>query len=472
MVLENTTPEFSIERLESVMLSQNVTWKQINDELEYDVESVLKNTKRQPMLNVINKVCSVIGMKNSDYVMMKSTYYKIVDNNPAIEKYQSDEKTIIIASSIIDSEILGLYIKESDWNYQTISSLMSSKSVFKFSGYLNKTSYININDLDTLCWALVIKKNDISNVNLTDGTTVPTRKVFDRHRYIINSALINELSKHMDDICKAAHIPTWFVYQSGDIYISLEMAEILKEAINKVTDRNITLDELCTNYDGITANKRQYTTAVKPLPTQSIQESIITTCNAIINAVYNKTVPVFAVGDIISSSENFILENDKYYYLRRDDLKYLIKDTEVKNINTIPMVHRLIDAKIANNFKEGSRIVPTRKLTNYGGTRFIEIDKKMLLKTSNIPEAKLLLEQPIEKEEDDNNGTKEPSRFQKTFNNRYNSRYRYSNSVNTNSNKCLDVFSIVDHLSNSELDKVIEYIDTIKKLREIRNSVK
>lgn len=61
---ENNTGTFSIERFESVMLSAGVSWKEINEELQFNVEAMLKNTNRPPMLNVINKACSIIGLKN------------------------------------------------------------------------------------------------------------------------------------------------------------------------------------------------------------------------------------------------------------------------------------------------------------------------------------------------------------------------------------------------------------------------
>ena len=477
MVLEETkvAPTFSIERLESVMYSQGITWEQINNELECDAETLLKS-KKSPMQNVINKVCSAVGMKNSDYVMMKSSSYKIVKDNPVI-----DEDKNTIPSSFIDAEILNLYIKESDWSYQTISSLMSTKSVFKFNGYVKRASVINKDDLDTLCWALVIKKNDICNVTLEDGYCVPARKIFGRQKYILSYDLINELSKQMDDICKVAHIPAWFVYYPNDIYVSLEMAEILLDAINKVTERNITLYELCTNYDGTTVNKREYNTKKKE--SVSIEDSIRDTCNMLTNIIYKSDIPVHDVGYDISKCWRYILQAEDYYYIRRDDLCYL-KSMYLDNldISIVALVHRLIESGICNSFKEGVRTVPTRKLNGYGGTRFIEINKDKLFSTANNYESGMLygcnasekerIRTKMNKEQEEKNGgDKEGQRFYKVSDRNHTNRYRSNNSTNYN-NKCLEVFSKIDHLSNSDLDKVIDYINTIRKLRDIRNSVK
>ena len=470
MVLEETKV-FSIERLESVMLTQGITWKQINDELEYDAEKLLKGDK-PPMLNVVNKVCSIIGMKNSDYVLMGSSSYEIVKDDPAVDK--KDKNTI--PSSFIDAEILNLYIKESNWTYQTISSLMSAKSVFKFNGYIKRSSVINKDDLDTLCWALAIKKNDICNVFLEDGSFTPNRKLFDRHRYILNTTLINELSRQMEDICKVAHIPTWFMYQAGDIYISLEMANIILEAINKVAERNITLYELCTNYDGTTANKRECNTKKKENTENiSVENSVILTCNRLTHSIYNSYIDVRNIGHDISDTR-CILQSEDHYYIRRDDLNHL----NILDISIITIIHRLIDHGICNNFKEGARILPTRKLNGYGGIRFIEINKDKLFSTATNHASKMLYKYNLseknrikknkEKVEGKNESAKQ--KHHKTPSNNNNNRYRSNSVVNNSNNKCIEVFSKIDHLSNYELDKVIEYIDTIKKLRELRNSVK
>jgi hypothetical protein len=254
------------------------------------------------------------------------------------------------------------------------------------------------------------------------------------------------------------------------------MAQILLEAINKVTEKNITLYELCTNYDGATANKREYNTKKKQNPgNMTVENSVILTCNRLTHSICNLYIDVRNIGYDISDTR-CILQSEDYYYIRRDDLSNL----NILDISIMTIIHRLIDYGVCNNFKEGTRIVTTRKLNGYGGIRFIEINKDKLFSTATNNESKMLyqaylsekynIKETKEKIERDDKHARQ--KHQKTSNTNNNNRYR-SNSINNNSNnKCIEVFSKIDHLSNYELDKVIEYIDTIKKLRELRNSVK
>ena len=86
MVLEQKKNKFSIERFESVMLAAGITWQQLNKELEYDVENMLKNRHKEPMPNVINKACTIIGLKDTDYIMMNSNNFNLKNIEPVVEK--------------------------------------------------------------------------------------------------------------------------------------------------------------------------------------------------------------------------------------------------------------------------------------------------------------------------------------------------------------------------------------------------
>jgi predicted transcriptional regulator len=105
-----TKEKFSIERFESVMDITNTSWNQINGELKFNVERMLKDRQRPPMKNVIRKACDLMGLKNSDYVMMISEDFEVIQILDDSEKKVSrgrpaklSEEQIKRAIEMIDS---------------------------------------------------------------------------------------------------------------------------------------------------------------------------------------------------------------------------------------------------------------------------------------------------------------------------------------------------------------------------------
>lgn len=244
MVLDNTAKsksEFSIERLESEMLSAKITYKQINKELGYDVEKMLKDKRRKPMLNVIGKVCTCIGLKNTDYVMMKT-------DQPEYEKIKPEYTNIkdgYISTSIIYHELLDLYVKESAWSYETISTLMHSKSILrKGVSYLKQTQKISKDDINNLCYALSCKISDICDIKGRTTEAVPPRVLNKRQIYLLNSKFINELPQ-INKICEYAKIPEWFICNNKKVYVSEELLNIICNSIKQVTGKDVTYKEIC-----------------------------------------------------------------------------------------------------------------------------------------------------------------------------------------------------------------------------------
>lgn len=126
MVLEkqNNNIHFSIERFETVMSAAGITWAEINKELNYDAESMLKNKYKPPMPNVINKACVVIGLKNSDYVMMKSNDFNIKDYKSEPEVVKRGRKPIYTQE---EKEKIARLIKTH--TYKEVSEI-TNKSVY------------------------------------------------------------------------------------------------------------------------------------------------------------------------------------------------------------------------------------------------------------------------------------------------------------------------------------------------------
>lgn len=245
---ENNTGIFSIERFESERNLSGVSWPEINEQLEYDVESMFKNTHRPPMLNIVNKACNIIGLKNADYVMMKNNKPEyctsMVYNSITRDRVSTD---------IIDADILELYVKESGWSYVALASLMSKRTIFyngkAFLNSLQKS--IEKSDLDNLCWALKHKCSAICNISTTANEEIPKRVLNDRQVYLLNPNTIKDLSENIDKICKYAHVPKWFICNTENVYVSFEMLHILCNAVKRATGKAMLHKDLCLNYDMI-----------------------------------------------------------------------------------------------------------------------------------------------------------------------------------------------------------------------------
>ena len=73
--------KFSINRFESIMNIANISWQQINKELAFDAERMLKHPFKPPMKNVIRKACDITGVECIDYVMMKTDTFIFQQDN-------------------------------------------------------------------------------------------------------------------------------------------------------------------------------------------------------------------------------------------------------------------------------------------------------------------------------------------------------------------------------------------------------
>lgn len=313
MVLNNTAKsesEFSIERLESEMLSAKITYKQINKELGYDVEKMLKDKRRKPILNVIGKVCTCIGLKNTDYVMMKT-------DQPEYEKIKpeySNKEDKYISTSIIYHELLDLYIKESRWSYETISTLMHSRSILrKGVSYLKQTQKISKDDINTLCYALSCKISDICDIKGESTEAIPPRALNKRQIYLLNSKFINELPQ-ITKVCEYAKVPEWFICNNKKVYVSAEMLDIICNSINQVTGKIVTYGEVC---DCIDLNKNKKVeekekmaiagTSIKTTESKMEVTKNNTECENITNKENNKTEDYLRTGN----KHNYKNNNDK-----------------------------------------------------------------------------------------------------------------------------------------------------------------
>lgn len=101
--------KFSIERFESIMVITGTTWDQINQELKFNAEGMLKHPKKPPMNNVIVKACRLMGLENTDYVMMRgNTYYIKSINVGQHNKYFSVGRPRKINDAQLDEAIMML----------------------------------------------------------------------------------------------------------------------------------------------------------------------------------------------------------------------------------------------------------------------------------------------------------------------------------------------------------------------------
>lgn len=359
--------EFSIERFESVMLSTGTTWKQLNETLEYNVEKMLKDSSKPPMLNVISKACSIMGLANSDYVMMKVNTYKL--NN---YKGGSNINDDFISGDLLDVDMINLYVQKSEWSFRSLAAIMSFKSVLcSGTSYFTKISKsLRKEDLNNLCWALGCKKSDICRAS--KEKTIPKRIINKRDKYILNPDTINGLSKDMDRICKQANISSWFVYSDKNVYVSLEMVDILCKAIKKVTKKEITGKELCLNYN---------------YHIEKVEKKKASSSKAAVNA-------------------KPIIEEVK-------------EETKEENKMNIPdEIVEMVNKDVIKEEKQN---------TSVPGNKF-------------KPEYK-------------------------RYNNRNNQNYKQGVSA------MKDLFNAIDHMSDTELNKLEEYLVASKKLRELKNSL-
>ena len=456
------TAKFSIERFESVMLTNGIDWASINRELECDVESMLKNKDRQPMLNVINKACSLIGLKNSDYIMGKDVQPKFI-NTPI------NQDTNIIKASNIDVDMLHLYIGESRWGYNTISSLMTSKSVFKYKDYSKNVRSIKRDDLNTLCWALQCKITDICTD--MDDDKIPNRVINDRQIYNLNIAAIKKFAD-IETVAGQAHVPVWFI--NNDNAVSLEMVKILCTAIKHISRKTVKPEEICLNYSPVKNNKKVIKKDVKAPVPSSTNDAIKNICNAIKYCINNKIVQVYQynVSLPVDLGKPAILETDEYLYIRREAIKFILDIYNTKNkikstINLNVLSMYLNNEGILNKFQEGNYQSPTCKLNGYGGSRFFQFNKNKILggEEMNIPKDVKIAVLDVEQKpviEDTQETGKEVEK----------PKYYNTNNMGGKWGRLpiRDVFNYIDHASNDELDKIEEYISGIKRLREIKNS--
>lgn len=244
---------FSIERFESVMTTKGVSWDEINSEIGYDAKGMLHDKNKPPMFNLINKACTLLDLSNSDYVMMKSNSPEFMEDNNKVVKAGNGK---YISTSNIDLELLDLYVKESEWNYRSLSCIMSKNSVLLLgTNYYKHIKTANINDLYNVCWALKITLNDLLLDNNGKYSDIPERVLNPRQKYILDQNYISRFSvDEINRICKYANVPKWFINADEDVYVSLEMVNKLCSAIKYVTKNSITGSELCTNFNIDDAN--------------------------------------------------------------------------------------------------------------------------------------------------------------------------------------------------------------------------
>lgn len=455
MVLEQkqTKNEFSIERFESLMLSAGMTWKDINEELGYDAESMLKNKKKPPMNNIICKACYVIGLDNKDYVMMNT-------NNAPKLKIKPD--TNIIYSNSIDIEKLNLIIEESDWDYTSLSTITSSNRVlYDIRKRYNKK--IQSNDFNNICWALVCKQSNISNNNdiAVHMDIIPkNRYINKRQKYILNPTIINSLSKDMDQICKIAHIPTWFIYSDDEVHISLEMVNILCDAIKQVTNKNITINELCIN-------------GIARINKETERPTIEDICTAIVSKI-NYTITSYPLYTK-TKGPHVVFEDNDSYYIRMQDMSNMLKQSKI-NSTQATIIDILVENSITTLFKQGGRMTSSLQFKGCDRSRRIRINKQKLIELSRIKENDMKpyyeVEESfmaVEKPEETINNDTLAEKFNTYIKENNDSKHKKVDNLKREIMK--DLFDKIDNMTDKELDKLEEYIIASKKLREIKNNL-
>lgn len=244
MVLETKKEAnyFSIERLESVMLSAGLTWEDVNKEFKYDVKTIFKNKLKEPTLSEVNKICKYIGLENSDYVMMKSDSFNI--KNRII-----DYNDIIIHIDNIYIDILKYFINESGWTVCSLSHLLPTKRYLDGIVYSKSVRHIALGELNTICWAIKCNINDIL-LNKININIKPHRKIYSNQKYILNTKYI-ENTGYADRIYKFANMPKWFIDSDEVLYISDAMLIRIYKAIFQATNNLATFEELCINHDKV-----------------------------------------------------------------------------------------------------------------------------------------------------------------------------------------------------------------------------
>lgn len=416
MVSQISTENFSIERLESVMISTGTTWKELNDEIGGSTEKTLR--KRNPPMFVINKVCNYIGLDSSDYVMMKSNSYKI--KNRVTQKFNViNENTI--SNKLIDLDLLKLHVEESEWDFKSLAALMSAKSIL-YCGVKYLTKYcttIRKEDLNTLCWALNCKISDICNIPATDNDKVPERCLNSRQIYILNKSLINELQPELKAICEQASISYSFLSSSDDIYVSLEMINILYIAIERVTGKRIPNEKLCVNFKPQINKQKQNTNNRNKKRKKFTNEEIANAMNLLKDKSYQEVSKITGI-----SKSTLARENEK------------IKKKEEGNKMEIP---NEIREAVQNNAEEETSI------------NIKEGEKEMVNKeiTTNVTT-------PTEETTDNRN--KHYSRF-------------YNKNDKPKSSYLRNVFDRIDCMSDEEFDKLLIYIESAKQHRTTKNNL-
>lgn len=423
---ENNLLTFSIERFESIMRIVNITWSQINTQFNYNVESMFKAKDKPPMLNVVNKVCDFLGLANSDYVMMKSDTYTL---RPILLDMKPDINDNRIGTDIIDAEMLDLCVKESDWNYESLASLMSKKSILRIGVNYLKGRKLSKDDLDNLCYALICKKSAICNISTNDAETVPNRVLNSRQKYIINYALINKLSRSIEKICKCAAIPTWFIYNK-DLHVSEEMLNILRKSIYSITGEDIPYNELCVNYNELKTDTKKSKIIFHKKGTKITKKQLDCAMELLKNNTCKKVSELTGISQASIYAEH----------------KKRLNETNEKEIITI------IDKKesVMETIKE------------------IKEEKKVDIPTE-VKESVKSAEN--EKQNALTNSKKEKEKMTKT-----NNKHNYSNQNNKQEFECgsfmSNVFDKVDRMTYDELNKLHEYVTKLKSDKESQKKLR
>lgn len=267
MVLEvkNNNIHFSIERFESVMLSAGVSWEQINKELEYDAESMLKNKTRQPMPNIVNKACTVIGLDNSDYVMMRSNNYKLKKSEPMLpenkkrgrkSKYTKEEINIALELLEISTyeevaETTGIpvsYLSKLVTKGNKENSILKNKNI----KYSEEEKHNALKLLETHTYAEVSKITGIpekylshlvTKRNKENGTTV-NRKYSEEERYNAIKLLESHTYKEVSEI---TGISLATLYNMNKKYKEEEKMAVSNEEKKSVMKNSITEEKVDKN---------------------------------------------------------------------------------------------------------------------------------------------------------------------------------------------------------------------------------
>lgn len=411
MVSQISTESFSIERLESVMISTGTTWKELNDEIGEGTEKTLR--KRNPPMFVINKVCNYIGLDSNDYVMMKSNSYKI--KNQVTQKFNIARNKNVISVDLIDFNLLKLHIEESEWSNKSLSTLMSSKSILcNGLKYFKQYKSICEDDLNTLCWALNCKISDICNIPATDNDEVPKRCLNSRQVYVLNKSLIDELQQDLKMICKRAKLPYSFLSSSDNIYVSLEMIDILSDAIVKVTGKQISNEELCVNFKAQINKQKQISNPNKRK--KYTDKEITNAINLLKNNSYQEVSKITGISASTLFKWNAKNKKEENKMEIPNDVREAVKDNAKEETNT--------------NIKEGEKEMDTNK----------EI-------TTNVPT-----------EETTDSRNKHYSRF-------------YNKNDKPKSSYLRNVFDRIDCMSDEEFDKLLIYIESAKQHRTTKNNL-